>query len=189
MRTEWAVRIPAEWYVARGLPHEQSDTIEVMDEPAARAMAVCDPTWTLLHRQVTEWATESSITRPAEQTRVRARSGDPSTSAAGGRSVARRAGSQSVRLLRVYATTVWYRDGVRLTAFTDSEAATAAIVPARSCWWKRCSELRQDGLIEVMRNSDGTEVTRPDSVSGEARIVCRITDDGRRLLRELGVTS
>lgn len=122
------------------------------------------------------------VTRPAEETRARARSGDPSTSAAGGRSVARRAGSQSVRLLGAYG--VAYPG----TGLTDSEAARLAQVAARSCWWKRCSELRADGLIEVMHH-DSEVVTRADSVTGEARIVCRITDDGRRLLRELGVTA
>jgi hypothetical protein len=122
--------------------------------------------------------------RPTEPRPGRARGSDPQTSHNAGRSVARRAGSQQHRLLAVYADAA--RDLTRgyvgsAGGLTDSEARAWARLPARSCYWKRCSELRQDGLVEVL---DG--ITRPDVETGEARVVCRITDAGRAVLTRLG---
>ena len=51
---------------------------------------------------------------------------------------------------------------------TDEEAATIAGLPIRSCWWKRCSELREAGLIEH------TEQMRLGS-AGCNQLVSRIT--------------
>lgn len=147
------------------------------------------------------------------------RRGDRSTSVAAGTRPdrVRRAGSQALRLLKAYADT----DRLAAAAddalpaeygLTDSEARVAAGISARSCYWKRCSELRADGLIEpvlldgtvdagavtITRPAgNGTErvvarvaaglrdVTRPDPESGEERIVCRITDAGRRELAKV----
>lgn len=48
---------------------------------------------------------------------------------------------------------------------TDEEAAEIAGLHVRTCWWKRCSELRAAGLIvETGRTRKGS--------SGRQRIVC-----------------
>lgn len=113
-----------------------------------------------------------------------ARRSDPVTSGKGDADVTRRAGSQAVRLLRAYAR-------LEGEGATDSEARAAAGLSSRSCYWKRCSELRAEGLIEPVRTSqpctDGRSVdlgplTRPDVDTGSDRIVCAITDRGRAYL-------
>lgn len=59
---------------------------------------------------------------------------------------------------------------------TDDEAAERMGV-THTCYWKRSSELRHLRLIEP------TGEARKDH-AGVQRIVCRITDEGRRVLRE-----
>lgn len=71
-----------------------------------------------------------------------ARRDDPATSHKAGAEVQVRSGSHRERLLKVYAAA-----GVPLT---DAAAARLAEMPDRSCWWKRCSELREGGYIEVV---------------------------------------
>lgn len=83
---------------------------------------------------------------------------DWSTSIAGAKSVAYRAGSQKAMLLAAYQNA--YPNGL-----TDDEAAVAAGLPLTSCYWKRCGELRNDGKISV-----GT--ARVSRVGGEHRIEC-----------------
>lgn len=112
----------------------------------------------------------------------RARAADPATSHTAGRNVAVRAGSQRAKLLAAYR---WVdreaKFGARAHAdLTDSEAQAQSGVPVRSCWWKRCSELRADGLIAY------TGETRADALSGEQRALSRITDLGRRQLALMG---
>lgn len=88
----------------------------------------------------------------------RIRRDDHATSKAGARSVAFRAGSQKAKLLDAYRAAP--------LGLTDEEAAVAAGIPARSCWWKRCNELREAGAI----------VPTGDTRVGEAgvpRMVCR----------------
>lgn len=72
----------------------------------------------------------------------RTRHDDAPSSKAGAVAVATRAGSQKARLLQAY------RDAGS-AGLTDEEAAAAADVPERSCWWKRCNELRESGLIRA----------------------------------------
>jgi hypothetical protein len=67
------------------------------------------------------------------------------------------------------------RDG-----YTDEEAAGVAHV-SHVGYWKRCSELRNLGLIE------DTGRTRP-GVAGTPQMVCRITDRGLAVLRGLRVS-
>lgn len=98
----------------------------------------------------------------------RARHTDPDTSAAGAASVTVRAGSQKARLLAAY-----YAAGP--DGLTDDEAAVHARVD-RACFWKRCSEMREDGLIMDLG------VTRLGPLHGEARMVCGITARGIRVL-------
>jgi len=69
----------------------------------------------------------------------RHRKNDRATSIAGAADVAYRAGSQKRKLADVYAEV--YPDSL-----TDDEAAKMAGL-LDSCYWKRCGELRQDGVI------------------------------------------
>ena len=80
------------------------------------------------------------------------------TSITGASSVAYRAGSQKAKLLAAYEAA--YPAGL-----TDDEAAEAAGLDVRSCYWKRCGELRQDSAIVV-----GS--ARKSRQSGEQRIEC-----------------
>lgn len=67
---------------------------------------------------------------------------DKATSVAGAVSVAYRAGSQKQRLLDAFKAAY-------PASLTDDEACVAAGLPLTSCYWKRCSELRQDRAIIV----------------------------------------
>jgi hypothetical protein len=98
----------------------------------------------------------------------RARHTDPATSHDGARSVTVRAGSQKARLLAQYRAD--YLVG-GCNGLTDDEAAVDAGLD-RSCFWKRCSEMRDDGLIA------DAGITRPGPLHGEARMVCVITPAG-----------
>jgi hypothetical protein len=104
----------------------------------------------------------------------RARHTDPATSHDAARSVTVRAGSQKARLLSAYAAAfhalvIGHRTDM---ALTDDEAAVMAGL-TRSCFWKRCGELREDGLIM------DTGRTRLGPLHGEHRMACAITDAGR----------
>jgi len=100
-----------------------------------------------------------------------ARAGDPETSKSAARSNALRAGGQQMVLLKAY-----YGAGVRgLTSEEAGEASGILVSKPRACYWKRVSEMRQNGLLEV------TDQTRPSSV-GEAQRVLRITALGRRVI-------
>lgn len=70
--------------------------------------------------------------------RGRTRTNDHVSSEAGAESVAYRAGSQKAKLLAAFKAAP---DGL-----TDEEAAEVAGL-LRSCFWKRCGELREDGVI------------------------------------------
>lgn len=99
----------------------------------------------------------------------RYRANDHHTSVAGASDVAFRAGSQKAKLLLAY-----FDHG----ALTADEAMEHAGVSPRSCYWKRCSELRELGYIEM------TGEERPGS-SGSLQIVCHITADGIKAVRGL----
>lgn len=88
----------------------------------------------------------------------RHRTPDWTTSVAGARSVAYRAGSQKAKLLDAYKAA--YPGGL-----TDDEACIAAGLPLTSCYWKRCGELREDGMVI-------SGYARPSRHSGEERIEC-----------------
>lgn len=107
----------------------------------------------------------------------RTRRDDHTTSEQGARAVGRRAPNQKVRLL------VEYRSAGEAGA-TDEEAAEAAgLTQHRStCWWKRCSELRELGLIEQLP----IPTTRKGS-AGVDRIVCAISPGGLAYLKALGL--
>lgn len=103
------------------------------------------------------------------------RTTDPPTSRAAARRVPRM-GEKRAAMLEAFA---------RLTVdgnppASDADAARAAgLFGSRCCWWKRASELRADGLIEVV----GTE--RDQETLADVQ-VCRITRAGRETLRAMG---
>ncbi len=92
--------------------------------------------------------------------RTFARTTDPITSHLATYDVKHRAPTQRELLLAAFAK--------HPAGLTDEEAATIAGVPPRSCWWKRCSELRDLGLIEP------TGMMRVGS-AGSKQMVSRIT--------------
>lgn len=80
---------------------------------------------------------------------------DPWTSSYADRSIREAAVTQRETILRAFEQ---HPDGL-----TDEEAA--AVAGVGGCWWKRCSELRQQGLIvDSGRVRKGT--------AGRPRIVC-----------------
>lgn len=104
----------------------------------------------------------------------RTRTPDHATSEAGAIAVAVRAGSQKHALLTAYAAVApWL-------GLTDEEAATLCGLD-RACYWKRCGELRAEGLIAPLLNIDDAPHTRPGS-AGVPRIVCVATWEGREAL-------
>lgn len=97
---------------------------------------------------------------------IPARSTDPDTSHRATEEIKVRAGTQRAKLLQAFALTPDF-------GLTDEEAAlTADGVPLRSEYAKRCSELREAGLIEP------TGETRKGG-SGQDRMVSWITAKGR----------
>lgn len=94
-----------------------------------------------------------------------ARASDPQTSKDAAKL---RTGSQKYLLLVEYAAA---------EDLTDEEAAIRAGLADKvgCCWWHRSSDLREDGLIEA---TGAVRVGR----TGEERMVCAITDEGRRAL-------
>lgn len=99
------------------------------------------------------------------------RNSDPQTSVKGAVSVVVRKGSQKNRLLAVYA--LYY-------GITDEEAGDISGLSKkpRCCYWKRCSELRQEGLIKP------TGKTWKSSC-GEDMQTCEITPAGIETLHKL----
>jgi len=98
-----------------------------------------------------------------------ARSTDPETSQAAGEAVRVRAGTQQAKLLAAFAAAT--------VGLTDEQAGMISGLSALPgcCYWKRCSELRALGLIEVIEGQ-----TR-ESRAGQKQRVSRITERGRAL--------
>ena len=71
-------------------------------------------------------------------------------------------------------------------SLSDEQAAEEAGVSPRSCWWKRCSELRETGMIAQFTD----EQNRPlyvTSSQGKRVMACVITPQGRQYLRSEGL--
>jgi hypothetical protein len=98
------------------------------------------------------------------------RSTDPATSRQGAQDVLPRRDSQQGQLLRVYGEN-------RIYGLTDEQAGdlSGLAQKPKCCYWKRCSELRQKGLIE----DTGQEAM---SSAGSSMMICRLTEKGARLL-------
>lgn len=94
---------------------------------------------------------------------------DPETSKLAGQAIVHSgpALSQKERLLTVFKK-------ASPQALTDEEAASlAGLLSNRySCWWKRCSELRRDGFIEIVPG------TRKGG-SGSPRMLSRYVEETR----------
>lgn len=104
---------------------------------------------------------------------IPARHSDPETSHAATRAITVRAGTQRAHLLQAFASPRG-ADGL-----TDEEAMESSVgVSPHSEYAKRCSELRDAGFIQP------TGETR-DGNSGQARMVSRITEEGRRIVSQL----
>ena len=92
-----------------------------------------------------------------------ARTSDPVTSHKSASHLGMRRASQQGQLLEAYAKAS--------APLSDEQVAElAGFLNTRACWWKRCSELRAKGLVEVV----GTTI----SAAGEEVQTCLITDDG-----------
>jgi hypothetical protein len=101
---------------------------------------------------------------------IPSRSTDPETSHRGEKDVAMRADSQKYKLLAAYET---YGEMI------PDQARRLAGISARSCYWKRCSELHLDmSFLE-----DTGKVAKGDSGSDQA--VLAITPRGESYLRKI----
>lgn len=99
------------------------------------------------------------------------RTGDYDTSIAGAASIRMRRRSQQFKLLREFCI-------AGDTGLTDEEAADAAQVPTLSCYWRRCTDLRQLGLIEATDQ-------RRKGEAGVPRIVSVVTEKGKEVYRRV----
>lgn len=97
----------------------------------------------------------------------RTRTGDYETSNEGAIKVAHRATAQARALLTMF-------DVNHVHGLTDEQAADAANL-LQSCYWKRCGELRAQGLIEY---NGETRV----GLAGVRRRVSVITERGRSVV-------
>jgi hypothetical protein len=127
----------------------------------------------------------SLVPEPVTDRHGRHRTGDHATSVAGARSVAFRAGSQLHRLLHGYAMAASADIyGGPNRGWTDEHVAEFTGL-LRSCFWKRCGELRADGLIETIPGPGPDGVLTCPGSAGVPRIVCRITEAGTARLARL----
>jgi hypothetical protein len=99
------------------------------------------------------------------------------TGTAAVRELARHAPNQRVKLLIQYAAD----KGSNGEGLIDEEAGAAAAL-LHTCYWRRCTDLRDEGLIE--RPADAR--MRKGS-AGTDRMVCEITDAGWAYLRAMGL--
>lgn len=106
--------------------------------------------------------------------RIRHHKDDHASSVDGARAASGKAPTQQLKLLRAWSE----RTGFGLT---DEEAATYAGIEG-GCPWKRCGELRAQGLIRWHPEGE-----RREGSSGVLRKVSVITEMGRRELRAHGV--
>lgn len=102
-----------------------------------------------------------------------ARRNDPVTSHMAGANVQVRAGSQKALILEAYGKHPMF-------GLTDEQAGleTGLAHKPGCCYWKRCSELRQLGLIQVTKENR-------ESRAGEKQQVCVITLEGLKALEAM----
>ena len=105
-----------------------------------------------------------------------ARRNDPPTSHWGDDDVEPRRFPQKMRLLFQYSK---FRSGL-----TNFEAGHHAGIPPTSSYWKRCSELLEEGYITVVKDKSGEIVTRENPATHSEQRVCKITQWGISELKE-----
>ena len=121
--------------------------------------------------------TAAAVTDPNDAP-GRTRAGDHSSSRKGAASVRMRAGSQKALLLLAHLRRY-------PGSLSDVDAAVNAGLyhDRQTCWWKRCGELREAGLIEFT----GEEVK--SATTGETVKTSRLTEAGRALAEKLAAES
>lgn len=119
-----------------------------------------------------------------------ARNTDPQTSHAAGEGARRRALSQHDILIlthyeKGHPRQLGFTD-VIIGGLTDEEAGIMSGLREKPgcCYWKRCSELRQQGLLEVVYMNEWEALTRT-SQAGEQQQVCTLTQAGLQRARTL----
>jgi hypothetical protein len=120
-----------------------------------------------------------------------ARNTDPTTSHLAGEGARRRALSQHDILILTH-----YEHGhprqlgfsdVIIGGLTDEEAGIKSGLREKPgcCYWKRCSELRQQGILTVVYIEEWDEVMTRMSQAGEQQQVCTLTEKGLERARTL----
>lgn len=109
------------------------------------------------------------VTPEDELIGTRHRGSDHTTSVQGAEDVSKRAPTQRIRLLVEF-------EQAGIIGLTDEEAGELAGL-AMSCYWKRCGELRRDGLIEFIPETEQGAYRK--GTAGVARRVSVITTAGR----------
>lgn len=136
--------------------------MEIFDDPERRAR--------ITRREDAMRELRTALARRKEAPRQRIP--DHPTSVAGAVAVKERAPSQKIQLLRAY-------DYAGERGFTDEQAAYYAGL-LKSCYWRRCTDLRSLGYIE---QPEGSPVRK--GTSGVSRIICTITTEGVAYLASL----
>ena len=108
------------------------------------------------------------------------RNADPETSKTAGKNAGIRAGSQRHIILLSYFEESQRQEFPTL-GLTDEEAGNVSGLSRKPkcCYWKRCSELRELGLI--VPNGE-----KRNSSANELQMVCIITNKGIDLLKKIG---
>lgn len=110
-----------------------------------------------------------------------ARKTDPSTSHEAARAVIPRAGTQCAQLLIAFA----HASDPMISVIAAQQAGLN--VPVAN-WWKRCSDLRDAGLIEWAVDEDDNFIEEKSSRTGKMCRAWVITAAGKQLVRSWGYT-
>ena len=136
-----------------------------------------------------EWHIEENLSGSQRVGRRRAESpdplmasrlSDPATSKRAGKMNKGKRLSHANRLLLVFdeALPVHHSGVIHEIALNAFEASSKANLPTHSCWWKRVSDLKAQGLIQRI----GTNF---DTITHAERETYVITDEGRKLAAEI----
>jgi hypothetical protein len=109
-----------------------------------------------------------------------ARASDPETS---------HEGTRGINLSHRQRLEAFYREHDRPEGWTYGEVSDSQVGMEQPNIWRRCSDLLRDGILEVVRRSDGQAVTRVYRRSGRAqrayRIVRRPPDEDLARIRRV----
>ena len=121
----------------------------------------------------------AQLTMDFAEPRQNYRNTDPETSKTAGKSAGIRAGSQRHTILLAYFAESQRQEFPTL-GLTDEEAGNISGLSRKTecCYWKRCSELRELGLI--IPNGE-----KRNSSANELQMVCIITNSGIALLEKI----